>query len=70
MVGAVPEARRVRLAQRNYSTNRRVIAGCFTCNGSDALWTAPNAQGVAAKHHDATGHETWADVILEIRYHR
>lgn len=48
--------------------SRSVIAGCFQCNGSDALWTSPNAQGVAARHHDATGHTTWADVNLSIRY--
>lgn len=32
------------------------------------MWTASNAQGVAARHADATGHETWADVILSIKY--
>ena len=47
---------------------RSVIAGCFQCNGSDALWTSPNAQGVAARHHDATGHTTWVDVNLSITY--
>jgi len=32
------------------------------------MWHGPNAQGVAARHHDATGHTTWADVTLMIRY--
>ena len=47
---------------------RDVIAGCFVCNGSDYIWNGPNAQGVAARHHDATGHTTWADVTLMIQY--
>lgn len=47
---------------------RNVIAGCLECNGHDYIWHAPNAQGVAARHHDATGHTTWADVTLMIQY--
>lgn len=53
---------------RRTRTSRNVIAGCFVCAGSDAMWTSPNAQGVAARHHDATGHSTWADVAMMIRY--
>lgn len=53
---------------RRTSTARDVKAGCFTCNGSDAMWTSPNAQGVAAKHHDKTGHPTWCDVAMTIWY--
>lgn len=53
---------------RRTRTARTCFAGCFVCNGSDALWTSENAQGVAARHHDATGHETWCDVSLMIRY--
>ena len=49
-------------------TGRTVIAGCFQCGGSHAKWQGPNAQGVAARHHDATGHTTWADVTLSITY--
>ncbi|WP_380927626.1 hypothetical protein [Sphingomonas arantia] len=45
-------------------------AGCFVCHGSDAHWTSPNAQGLAARHHDATGHATWSDVYLTVRYGR
>jgi len=55
---------------RVYSARREVIAGCFQCYGSDAIWFGPNAQAVAARHCDATGHETWADVTLMIRYFR
>jgi hypothetical protein len=46
-----------------------VIAGCETCDGPMvAKWTARNAQAVAARHHDATGHTTWAEVGLSSRY--
>lgn len=53
---------------RDTYTSRTVIAGCFQCYGSDYKWSGGNAQGVAARHHDATGHETWADVTLMVRY--
>lgn len=48
--------------------SRTLSAGCFQCNGSLPLWTQKNAQGVAARHHDATGHTTWVDVNMGIRY--
>lgn len=32
------------------------------------MWTGGNAQGVAARHHDATGHATWCDVYMGVRY--
>jgi len=44
------------------------MAGCFVCNGSVAIWTAKNAMALAARHHDATGHMTWADQSLTVRY--
>ena len=53
---------------RRYSCSRDVRAGCFDCWGSDAHWTSNNAQAVAARHHDATGHSTWVDVGMSIRY--
>lgn len=53
---------------RKTSVVRDVIAGCFQCKGSEAIWHQPNAQGVAAMHHDATGHQTWVDVTMMIRY--
>jgi hypothetical protein len=53
---------------RETFTSRDVTAGCFVCHGSDAHWRGGNAQGVAARHHDATGHATWSDVYLSVRY--
>lgn len=53
---------------RTTYTSRDVTAGCFDCYGSNGKWFGPNAQGVAARHHDATGHKTWADVYLCVRY--
>ncbi|WP_312488165.1 hypothetical protein [Sphingomonas sp.] len=29
-----------------------------------AMWVGPHAQAVAARHHDATRHQTWCDVTL------
>ena len=49
-------------------TSRDVRAGCFVCGGSDALWIGGNAQGVAARHYDATKHVTWTDVYMSVRY--
>jgi hypothetical protein len=51
-----------------YSVARDVVAGCFDCWGSDGHWHGANAQGVAARHHYATGHQTWADVSLSVIY--
>ncbi len=48
--------------------SRDVRAGCFVCHDGNANWTGPNAQGVAARHHDATKHATWCDVYMGIRY--
>lgn len=56
--------------RRTTSTSRDVRAGCFVCHGSEAHWWGGNAQGVAARHADATGHETWCDVHMSIRYGR
>lgn len=53
---------------RRYACSRTVMAGCFVCNGSDAKWFGPNAQGVAVRHHDATGHPTWVDIAMSLRY--
>jgi len=44
------------------------VAGCFTCGGGEGIWFASNAQALAARHHDATGHTTWCDLILSYRY--
>lgn len=53
---------------RPISTSTTVMGGCFVCKGSIAIWTGKNAMAVAARHHDATGHQTWADQSLSIRY--
>ena len=53
---------------RETYTGQDVMAGCFQCNGNDAIWTNANAQGVAARHHDATGHTTWVDRVIFIQY--
>ena len=48
--------------------SRDVKAGCETCHGDAAHWTGGQAQGTAAKHHDQTGHPTWAEVFMHVRY--
>lgn len=53
---------------RDTSTSRDVTAGCFTCGGCEAIWQGGQAQGTAARHHDATGHPTWCDVVMSVRY--
>lgn len=53
---------------RRYSYSVVAMAGCFDCWGTDAHWFAANAQAVAAKHHDKTGHTTWVDSTISIRY--
>jgi len=53
---------------REYSYHRQVSAGCYQCNGSNIMWHGPNAQGVAARHHDATKHTTWVEIALMVWY--
>jgi hypothetical protein len=60
--------RETRPAHRPTRVARLVNAGCFDCSGSDMKWNGPQAQGTAALHHDQTGHETWADVTMLVRY--
>lgn len=55
---------------RETFTSRDVRAGCFTCHGTEAHWFGGQAQGTAARHHDSTGHPTWSDVLLSVRYGR
>lgn len=55
---------------RDTHTSRAVRAGCFVCGGDRPAWSGANAQGVAARHYDATGHPTWCDVALTIAYGR
>lgn len=53
---------------RETFTSRYLKAGCFICHGTDAQWTGPNAQALAAQHHDRSKHRTWCDVRLSILY--
>lgn len=53
---------------RRTRVGRDVTAGCFDCWGSDGHWRGKNAQGVTARHHDATGHQTWVDVYMTVTY--
>lgn len=50
---------------RQTATTRSVSAGCNTCS---RRWKAANAQAVAARHHDSTGHKTWVEQVLSIEY--
>lgn len=45
-----------------------VRGGCFDCKGGDVIWSGKNAMMVAARHHDATGHRTWAEQTIAVRY--
>lgn len=51
-------------------TERDYRAGCVVCWGEDAHWTTANAQALAVKHHDRTGHETWFNIDTRGRYGR
>jgi hypothetical protein len=53
---------------RETSTVRDVLAGCFVCWGEQYHWHGPNAQGLAAQHHDRTGHPTWVEVNMMVYY--
>lgn len=53
---------------RQYSYSRHLQGACFVCHGDSAHWFGPNTQGVAARHHDATGHATWVDVAMTVYY--
>lgn len=55
---------------RIMNTERQLRAGCSVCHGERPRWTGPNAQALAAKHHDRTGHATWCDITMQVRYGR
>lgn len=55
-----------RIADRTRSAE----AGCHVCHASVPRWTGANAQAVAARHHDRTGHATWYRVVLAGTYGR
>lgn len=56
--------------ERQSATSRDLRAGCFVCHGTAVRWTSSNAQALAAQHHDRTGHATWCDIAMMIRYGR
>lgn len=43
------------------------MAGCFVCH-AEAPWHGKNALALAARHHDATGHPTWCEQVMVVRY--
>ena len=49
-------------------TSVETISGCFVCHGAGAVWQGKNAMAVAARHHDQTGHMTWVEQHLTVRY--
>lgn len=53
---------------RQTRTSTEVSAGCFDCSGTENRWMGKNAMALAARHHDSTGHETWAVQELFVRY--
>lgn len=53
---------------RSTRTEREVCAGCYFCYGEQPRWVGPNAQGLAAQHHDRTGHPTWVSVVMKVYY--
>ena len=55
---------------RETRTIRDVRAGCFVCHASSVKWFGGQAQGTAARHHDATGHATWAEINMGVYYGR
>jgi hypothetical protein len=51
-------------------TSLSATAGCFVCNGSIAIWFSNNGMALAARHHDSTGHQTWCDQVISVKYGR
>lgn len=53
---------------RQTARHRNILAGCVVCHGAGALWTSANAQALAARHHDRTGHQTWCNIRMSVTY--
>lgn len=53
---------------RATTRHRETAAGCLVCHGAPAHWTGANAQALAAKHHDRTGHQTWCHIAMTVTY--
>lgn len=58
----------MRNGKRTYRYSTDMRGGCYQCHGEQAHWYQNNAQALAARHHDATGHTTWVEVVHEIFY--
>jgi hypothetical protein len=56
------------VSKRPTVSTQTATAGCVTCHGQGTGWTGANALALAARHHDATGHATWCDTHLSVRY--
>lgn len=54
--------------QRIHYTSTDARAGCRDCAYTEPRWFGKNAQAVAARHTDATGHKTWVESMLMITY--
>lgn len=55
---------------RHRTTTTEGRAGCYACFGSTPQWNGKTAMMLAARHHDSTGHQTWAEQILLVTYGR
>ena len=53
---------------RPTARSRDTLAGCFICHGDAPFWTSANAQALAARHHDRTGHQTWCRIAMSVTY--
>jgi hypothetical protein len=59
------------MAKFRRSTQAGVVsaqAGCMQCAGGNAQWYGKSAQGTAARHTDATGHQTWVESTMSVIY--
>jgi len=56
------------VSKRERSLTVTMRAGCNTCHSGQAFWLGRNAQAVAARHHDKTGHQTWVDASMLTTY--
>lgn len=53
--------------ERSKTVERTGEAGCVDCPDG-RIWSGGNVQGVAARHHDSTGHRTWSVVTVSVHY--
>lgn len=51
-----------------YDRQTEVVSVKAGCNGCATIWTAKNAFALAAQHHEATRHVTWAEQTLKTTY--